>query len=79
LAVEEAGISVGRESAVDSVIEFRTDFVGEFLRGVDGNRRIEAAGVARRKPERRRKRRTWSEREERRKRSEAWIQLQRQD
>jgi len=53
--------------------------VGEFLRGVDGNRRIEAAGVARRKPKRRRIRRTWSEREERRKRSEAWIQLQRQD
>lgn len=49
-AVEEAGISVGRESAVDSVIEFRTDVVGEFLRGGDGDRRMEEAGVARRKP-----------------------------
>lgn len=63
--VEEAGIRVRRQSAVDSVVEFRTDAaLGELFRGVDGDRRIEAAGVARRKPERRRIR-TWRERVER--------------
>lgn len=68
--VEEAGIR-----AVDSVIEFRADNLRGFLGGVDSDRRIEAAGVARGETERRRKQ-TWRASVER---IEAMIKFERQD
>ena len=43
--VEEAWIGVGRERAVDSVIEFWRNALWGFLGDVNGGRGVEAAGV----------------------------------